>query len=72
MLGKPLIQFIDWRYFNMSPLRGVDGIQYASTGTELATIINGEWKMTNVYKKHYFFTNTDLTKWINLIVTNIK
>ena len=24
--GKPLIQFIDWRYFNMSPLIGVVGV----------------------------------------------
>ena len=60
--GKPLIQFVDWMYFNMSPLREVDGIHYISNGKELFSVIYN-WNGTDkIIKKDYFYLDSRLIK----------
>jgi surface carbohydrate biosynthesis protein (TIGR04326 family) len=70
--GKFLVQFIDWKYFNMSPLRGVYGIPYVSTAQEFVSIINEGCLNSEDFKQDFFFTDTNLVKWNQLIETYCK
>ncbi len=67
--GKPLIQFIDLRYFNMSPLRGLYGVNYVSSGSELAFILNKDLIGDEKRQYDYFFSDPSLTKWQSIINT---
>jgi surface carbohydrate biosynthesis protein (TIGR04326 family) len=65
--GKPLVQFVDWMYFNMSPLREVNGIHYISNGKELFSVI-ANWDGTDkIIKEDYFYLDCSLIKWKKLL-----
>ncbi len=72
MTGKVLVQYIDWKYFNMSPLRGINGIRYISSGQEFVAIINEGLFMSEDDKQDFFFTDDSLVKWNRLLQTYCK
>jgi surface carbohydrate biosynthesis protein (TIGR04326 family) len=65
--GKFLVQYIDWEYFNMSPLRGINGIPYISNGQEFVSVINKGLFNTGDNKQDFFFLDEKLVKWKELI-----
>lgn len=67
--GKPLIQYIDFKYFNMSPLRGIDGVRYVSLAPELSCILSKNFHGNIKEKYDYFFTDSNLEKW-KLLITS--
>lgn len=69
--GKPLIQYIDMRYFNMSPLRGIDGVNYVSDGSELAYLLNKGLIGHKNQQYDYFYNDPTLNKWQSIINTHI-
>ncbi len=69
VLGKPLIQYIDFKYFNMSPLRGIDGVSYISLASELSSILSKDLHANIKEEFDYFFTDSSLEKWKFLITS---
>lgn len=72
-LGLPVVQMLDGRYFNMSPLRDTGGSFYVKSAGELAQVLKriGEKSEENIGGKgeSYFYLDRDLPRWDKLLGT---
>lgn len=63
---KPLVQFLDGSYFNVSPLKNIEGINYVKNSEDLLYAMNHIPQPTTNYLNH-FFLNENLTYWKSLL-----
>ena len=67
--GIPVIQILEGNLFNLSPLRGLNNVQYVRTPLELReALCNAQSLVMNRNKGvPYFYLDTDLHRWMSLI-----
>jgi surface carbohydrate biosynthesis protein (TIGR04326 family) len=63
---KPLVQFLDGSYFNVSPLKNIEGVIYVKNSDDLLYAMNNIPQPTT-NKLNYFFLSENLTYWKSLI-----
>jgi surface carbohydrate biosynthesis protein (TIGR04326 family) len=63
----PVIQVLDANTFNMSPLRGLTGVVYATDPTELAAALGNTQKSARVLAEPYFCLDKKLPRWCKLL-----
>jgi len=71
-LGIDIIQYLDGKKLNFSPLKGIDGLYNFKNADELSLILeNFETKQFNINKKNnYFELNRNLTRWKKILNIN--
>lgn len=75
--GTPIVQIQDGKNLNTSPLRGLNGVVYASNPAELLVALLNATSLERVKPETYFFLDEELPRWrkllnINRTVTNEK
>jgi len=63
---KPLVQFLDGSYFNVSPLKNIEGVNYVKNSEDLLYAINNIPQPTT-NKLNHFFLSENLTYWKSLL-----
>ena len=66
-LGIPVIQMLDGKLFNASPLRGISSVAYVTTPEELITKISNIQLNNRSNKESYFLLDTEIPMWKNLL-----
>jgi surface carbohydrate biosynthesis protein (TIGR04326 family) len=68
--GVPVISVLDSDTLNQSPLRGMDGVQFVSTPTELSQAIVRAAKQSRDLERGrgFFHLDTDLPRWKKLLL----
>ncbi len=64
--GIPVIQYLDGKYFNMTPLRDNFDIGYFSNSIELLRLLSN-FKQKNSFSNNFFYLELEIPKWIRLI-----
>jgi surface carbohydrate biosynthesis protein (TIGR04326 family) len=71
LAGKPVLSMLDPETFNMSPLRGVSGVEFVSTRHELidclASLASVDVAPIEPGVGQYFYTDSALPRWKQLI-----
>ena len=68
-IGKPVIQVLDGNFFNISPLRGINGnVFFASSDCQIKKIIDELVDSLNKEEKNYFNLDTNLSLWKKMFV----
>jgi surface carbohydrate biosynthesis protein (TIGR04326 family) len=65
--GLPVVSMLDSNSFNMSPLRGLEGIVYVTNPTELADALRNARSRERVVAEPYFCLNKGLPRWRKLL-----
>lgn len=65
--GIPVIQVLDGNTFNMSPLRGLNGVVYVTNPTELAEALRGALHWERGVAEPYFCLDKKLPRWYKLL-----
>lgn len=65
--GVPVVQMLDGVTFNMSPLRGLPGVQYVSDPDELAGLLLGAQQRDEHSAQPYFCLDLELLRWRKLL-----
>ena len=68
--GLPIISFLDGKTLNVSPLRGIEGVYFASNSKNLAIAINSLKPVDSDQRKKYFYLDSDLPRWHNWIIND--
>jgi surface carbohydrate biosynthesis protein (TIGR04326 family) len=67
-LAVPVVQLLDGKSFNMSPLRGLRGSTYVASPVELATALNDALRSERYRAEMpYFFLDEQLPRWRKLL-----
>ncbi len=64
--GVPVIQYLDGRYFNMTPLRDNSEIMYFSNSIELHNLLSN-LSTKKTIRNDFFFLDSEIPKWVSLI-----
>lgn len=65
--GIPVVQILDGKKFNMSPLRGLNGVVYVRNPMELVeALVNAKHREQEV-SQPYFYLDTELPRWRQLL-----
>jgi len=69
---KLVITFLDFGGLNLSSLRGCEGVNFVSSAEELANILDNieQIKVNDEQGKNFFYLNSKLPKWKNLLIGN--
>lgn len=70
--GVPIVQMLDGRSFNTSPLRGLEGVTYAATPDELVEALSNFRPRKSERGAHYFYLDAELPRWRNLLSIQSK
>ncbi len=62
-----LIQYMDWEYFNMSPLKGLSGVHFISSSKEMLAVLKNEVIQSRLEIDDYFYLNDELSKWKKML-----
>ncbi len=65
--GIPIVQMLDGESFNMSPLRGLTGVVYVTSSTELTVTLRNIQHYKCVVAEPYFYLDKDLPRWWQLL-----
>jgi len=65
--SKPLVQFLDPKTLNLSPLRGLNRLTYATGHEDLANALSTAVRMESVSTEAYFCLDKALPRWNQLI-----
>ncbi len=65
--GIPVVSVLDGDTFNMSPLRGLAGVTYATNPSELADALSRSWESSDLETEPYFCLNEKLPRWRHLL-----
>ena len=65
--GLPVIQVLNGAAFNMSALRGLEGVTYVTGPMELATALTSAFKKKSVLEESYFYLDADLPRWRSIL-----
>lgn len=66
-VGVPVVSVLEGDSLNMSPLRGLDGVIYATNPKELATALNTIHDCVRVMAEPYFCLDKKLPRWRTLL-----
>ncbi len=69
--GIPVFQYLDGKFFNMSPLRNNKEIRYFSNSSDLNNLLLN-FNTNNSSNDNYFYLEKDVPKWIQLIQDKIN
>ena len=69
-LNIPLIQILDQRTFNTSPLKGMKNVKFVSTPYELIDALSSVNFIASEPSNKYFFIDKDLPRWSDLLEIN--
>ncbi|MBN8473959.1 TIGR04326 family surface carbohydrate biosynthesis protein [Sulfuritalea sp.] len=70
LAGLPVLVFLDDGDFNHSPLRGVEGVRFVGTPTDLATALDTARHPTTVPAPHEFFwLDQGMPRWDRVLAT---
>ncbi|MFA5902869.1 MAG: TIGR04326 family surface carbohydrate biosynthesis protein [Desulfobacula sp.] len=65
--GIPVIQMLDGKTFNMSPLRGLEGVVYVTNPMELAGALLNSRYIESAEVEPYFYLDGKLQRWMRLL-----
>lgn len=65
--GIPVVQMLDGSTLNMSPLRGLKGVMYATTPSQLAEELRNAQNREHVDVEPYFYLDEALPRWRELL-----
>lgn len=65
--GLPVVSVLDSNSFNMSPLRGLEGVVYVTNPTELADALRNACSREHVMAKPFFCLDKALPRWRRLL-----
>jgi surface carbohydrate biosynthesis protein (TIGR04326 family) len=69
--GVPVVSVLDGDAFNMSPLRGIEGVVYITDPTELAEALQSSRNHDRVATEPYFCLDKGLPRWRRLLSLNL-
>jgi surface carbohydrate biosynthesis protein (TIGR04326 family) len=69
--GLPVVQVLDGAAFNMSALRGLEGVTYVTDPMELAAALISSQKKESVISETYFYLDKDLPRWRGILSSEI-
>ncbi len=69
--GLPVVQVLDGKTFNMSPLRGLNSVTYVTDPVELAAALISSQKKELVISETYFYLDKDLPRWRGILSPEI-
>lgn len=70
-MGIPVFQYLDGKYFNMTPLRNNKDIRYFSNPSDLHNLFLN-FNSNNTGNNNFFYLDKEVTKWIQLIQDKIN
>ena len=65
--GLPVVQMLTGNTFNMSPLRGLQGVRYATNPTELAEALGRFADRESAVDEDYFHLDAQLPRWRQML-----
>ena len=65
--GVPVVSVLDGDAFNMSPMRGLEGVMYITNSTELADALRNARSLERVVATPYFCLDKGLPRWRKLL-----
>lgn len=68
--GLPVVSMLDSNSFNISPLRGLEGVMYVTNHTELAAALRTARDCARVVAEPYFCLDKELPRWRKLLGLN--